>query len=82
MSQLISPKCATTSQRKSNLGNIRGTFAVEGMSINRSTRRNLDRIASWKTPQSPAVTAPLLGEPQQPPLKGEVARSAGGVSLP
>ena len=44
------------------------------------------------TPQSPSVTAPLSGEPQsrprkgqqrmrrkKPPLKGEVAQSAGGV---
>ena len=44
------------------------------------------------TPQSPSVTAPLSGEPyrvpergssacteKMPPLKGEVAQSAGGV---
>ncbi|MGB7570109.1 MAG: DUF559 domain-containing protein, partial [Chitinivibrionales bacterium] len=35
-----------------------------------------------ETPQSPSVTAPLAGEPgsEKPPLKGEVARRAGGVS--
>jgi len=35
-----------------------------------------------ETPQSPSVTAPLAGEPgsEKPPLKGEVARSAGGVT--
>lgn len=45
MERLISEKY-TTSQHKSNLRNIRGTFAAEGMSISESTRRNLDRIAS------------------------------------
>lgn len=30
----------------SNLRNLRGTFAAEGMSLSRSTRSNLDRIAS------------------------------------
>lgn len=32
-------------QHKRNLRNIYGTFAVEGMEISQSTRRNLDRIA-------------------------------------
>ena len=32
-------------QHKRNLRNIYGTFAVEGMTISKSTRRNLDRIA-------------------------------------
>lgn len=32
-------------QHKSNLRNIRGTFAAEGMTISQSTCRNLDRIA-------------------------------------
>ena len=32
-------------QHKRNLRNIYGTFAVEGMEISKSTRRNLDRIA-------------------------------------
>ncbi len=31
---------------KSNLRNIRGTFAAEGMTISKATRCNLDRIAS------------------------------------
>ena len=45
----ITRENATTSQRKSNLRNIRGTFAAEDKSISESTRRNLDRIASGQT---------------------------------
>ena len=33
-------------QYKSNLRNICGTFAAEGMTISKSTRNNLNRIAS------------------------------------
>lgn len=33
-------------QHKSNLRNIRGTFAAEGMTISKSTSSSLDRIAS------------------------------------
>ena len=36
-------------QYQSNLRNIRGTFAAEGMTISQSTRSNLDRIASGQT---------------------------------
>lgn len=36
-------------QYESNLRNIRGTFAAEGMTISKSTRSNLDRIASGKS---------------------------------
>lgn len=36
----------TPTQHKSNLRNVYGTFAIEGMSINESTRRNLDRVGS------------------------------------
>lgn len=32
-------------QYKSDLRNIRGTLAIEGMTISKSTRSNLDRIA-------------------------------------
>ena len=35
-------------QHDSNLRNIRGTFVAEGMTISKSTRDNLDRIASGK----------------------------------
>lgn len=42
----MSPKQAA--QYDSNLRNIRGTFAAEGMIISKSTRDNLDRIASGK----------------------------------
>lgn len=46
MGKLTSEKYAAASQHKSNLRNIRGTFAAEGMTISKSTRSNLDRIAS------------------------------------
>ena len=36
---------ANASQHKQNLHNIYGTFALEGMTISKETRRNLDRIA-------------------------------------
>ena len=42
----MSPKQAA--QHDSNLRNIRGTFAAEGMTISKSTRDNLDSIASGK----------------------------------
>lgn len=42
----MSPKQAA--QHDSNLRNIRGTFAAEGMTISKSTRDNLDCIASGK----------------------------------
>lgn len=34
------------SQHENHIRNIRGTFAVEGMTISDATRKNLDRIAS------------------------------------
>ena len=46
MGKLISEKYAATPQHKSNLRNIRRTFSAEGMTISKSTRSNLDRIAS------------------------------------
>ena len=49
MGKLISVKYVATPQHKSNLRNICGTFAAEGMSIRESTRSNLDRIASGQT---------------------------------
>lgn len=56
MSTLISDKFAATPQHKSNLRNIRGTFAAEGMSISESTRRNLDRIASGQVSYQRVLT--------------------------
>ena len=56
MSRLISEKNTATPQHKSNLRNIRGTFAAEGMSISESTRRNLDRIASGQTSYQQVLT--------------------------
>ena len=34
----------TPAQHQSNLRNVYGTFAIEGMTISKDTRRNLDRI--------------------------------------
>ena len=52
----ITRKDAATPQHKSNLCNIRGTFAVEGMTISKSTRSNLDRIASGQTSYQQVLT--------------------------
>lgn len=55
MGRLISKKTVErknefdSRQHKSNLRNICGTFAAEGMTISKYTRRNLDRIASGQT---------------------------------
>ena len=38
----------TTREYQNNLRNIRGTFAAEGMTISKSTRSNLERIASGR----------------------------------
>ena len=56
MGKLISEKHAAASQHKSNLRNIRGTFAAEGMTISKSTRRSLDRIASGQTSYQQVLT--------------------------
>lgn len=55
--RLTSEKYAAASQHKSNLRNIRGTFAAEGMTISKSTRSNLDRIASGQTSYQQVLTA-------------------------
>ena len=55
MGKLISEEY-TASQHKSNLRNIRGTFAAEGMTISKSTRSNLDRIASGQTSYQQVLT--------------------------
>ena len=39
-------KHTTSAQHKSNLRNVYGTFAVEGITISKDTRYNLDRIGS------------------------------------
>ena len=48
----MSIKSTTPAQHKSNLCNVYGTFAIEGMTISKATRSNLDRIgngqASWQ----------------------------------
>ena len=49
MDRLTSEKYTATPQHKSNLRNIRGTFAAEGMTISKSINSDLDRIASGQT---------------------------------
>ncbi len=55
MGRLISKKTVErknefdSRQHKSNLGNICGTFAAEGMTVSKYTLRNLYRIASGQT---------------------------------
>lgn len=44
--QPMSTKYITPTQHKSNLRNVYGTFAIEGITISKDTRRNLDRIGS------------------------------------
>ena len=39
-------KCTTPPQHKSNLRNVYGTFAIEGITISKDTRRNLDCIGN------------------------------------
>ena len=39
-----------SSMHRSNLRSIRGTFAAEGMTISRETKKNLDRIALGQVP--------------------------------
>ena len=56
MGKLLSEKYTATPQHKSNLRNIRGTFAAEGMTISESTRSNLDRIASGQTSYQQVLT--------------------------
>ncbi len=42
----MSVKYTATAQHKSNLRNVYGTFSIEGMTISKDTRSNLDRIGS------------------------------------
>ncbi len=42
----MSAKYAATATHKSNLRNVYGTFAIEGMTISKDTRKNLDRIGN------------------------------------
>lgn len=42
----MSTKYASTAQHESNLRNVYGTFAIEGMTISKDTRSNLDRLGS------------------------------------
>ena len=42
----MSAKHTTPAQHKSNLRNVYGTFAIEGMIISKDTRSNLERNGS------------------------------------
>ena len=42
----MSMKYTTPAQHKSDLRNVCGTFAIEGITIRKDTRSNLDRIGS------------------------------------
>lgn len=42
----MSIKYTTPAQHKSDLRNVCGTFAIEGITISEDTRGNLDRIGS------------------------------------
>ena len=42
-------------QHQKNLKNIVGTFAIEGMTISKATRSNLDRIGSGQASWQEAV---------------------------
>ena len=44
--QTMSVKYTTPAQHKSNLRKVYGTFAIEGMTISKDTRSNLDRISN------------------------------------
>ena len=49
----------TPDQHQSNLRNVYGTFAIEGMTISKDTRRNLDRIGSGQSSYQQVVNAKL-----------------------
>ncbi len=42
----MSTKYTSATQHESNLRNVYGTFAIEGMTISKDTRSNLDRLGS------------------------------------
>lgn len=42
----MSTKYTSTTQHESNLRNVYGTFAIEGMTISKDTRSNLDRLGN------------------------------------
>ena len=52
----MSVKCTTSAQHKSNLRNVYGTFAIEGMTISKDTRSNLARSGSGQASYQQLVT--------------------------
>lgn len=49
-------RVSAPAQHESNVRNIRGTFAAEGMTISKATRSNLDRIASGQASYQDVLT--------------------------
>ena len=47
---------SSSQQHENDFHNICGTFAAEGMTISKSTRSNLDRIASGQTSYQQVLT--------------------------
>ena len=56
----MSIKYITPAQHKSNLRNVYGTFAIEGMTISKDTRSNLDRIGSGQASYQQVVNTDCL----------------------
>ena len=50
----------TPAQHQSNLRNVYGTFAIEGMTISKDTRRNLDRMDRSSTSALPVPSISTL----------------------
>lgn len=65
----------TPAQHQSNLRNVYGTFAIEGMTISKDTRRNLDRIGSGQSSYQQVVNKSILEY-----APGRVANSLGNIS--
>lgn len=43
---IMSTKCNGCAQHESNLKNVAGTFAIEGMPLSDTTKKNLERVGS------------------------------------
>ena len=56
----MSVKYTTPAQHKSNLRNVYGTFAIEGMTISKDTRSNLDRIGNGQASYQQVVNTVLV----------------------
>lgn len=65
----------TPDQHQSNLRNVYGTFTIEGMTISKDIRRNLDRIGSGQSSYQQVVNVQPPTWPQERP---EQKRAGGG----